>query len=362
VDTKQEKTKPRQFTLRRKLAFSAFSVVFVLLILEGIAHLLVKPQDIAVYQEHEQMIQVLGLPDLNATMEPEPFLFWRLRDNLQKRRITGSIRDHKIDFTVTTHNHLRSPPLSPTKKRPRILAIGDSCTFGLGVNDNETWPAQLQKILNREKIDAEVVNAGVPGYTAFQGKRFLESEGLQLEPDLVTVSFGFNERDYWASQSDFETAAILGKTHWEVQLTRSRLYTLLRRNLQPAAKRTTDGGNTRPRLTAKEFYLTLSEIGAMCRERDIKVLFLVWPTASQIDARLPIHNDYQSSVLFLSQEEQFDVVNLAEGFLKVDKPLFIDHVHANAQGCRIAASSVAEGVRSLLEKPKGAESISLPME
>jgi hypothetical protein len=48
-----------------------------------------------------------------------------------------------------------------------ILLVGDSVTFGLGVNNNETISHYLEKINNEH----QVLNLGVPGYG--NGKYFL---------------------------------------------------------------------------------------------------------------------------------------------------------------------------------------------
>ena len=51
-----------------------------------------------------------------------------------------------------------------SKDRFRIVVIGDSFTFGLGVGDFLTYSAQLEKILNvADKNQFKVLNLGVPG-------------------------------------------------------------------------------------------------------------------------------------------------------------------------------------------------------
>jgi len=46
----------------------------------------------------------------------------------------------------------------------RIVMLGDSFTFGWGIEDNETMASQLSRLIK----DAEVLNLGVPGYGIFQ--------------------------------------------------------------------------------------------------------------------------------------------------------------------------------------------------
>src|SRR5438094_10132873 len=53
--------------------------------------------------------------------------------------------------------------------RPRIVVLGDSLTAGLGLAREEAYPALLQRRLNDEGLNYEVVNAGVSGDTSAGG-------------------------------------------------------------------------------------------------------------------------------------------------------------------------------------------------
>ena len=66
----------------------------------------------------------------------------------------------------------------------RILAIGDSFTYGLGVPDHETYPALLSQL-----EETEVINAGVNAYGADQALLMWEMEGESLEPDVVILGY-----------------------------------------------------------------------------------------------------------------------------------------------------------------------------
>jgi len=60
------------------------------------------------------------------------------------------------------------------------VAVGDSFTFGLGVDQETTWIAQLTKLSQRE-----IVNLGVPGWGPQQYTRTLEQYGIPLHPKIV---------------------------------------------------------------------------------------------------------------------------------------------------------------------------------
>ncbi|MFH1532943.1 MAG: hypothetical protein ABIK09_19640 [Pseudomonadota bacterium] len=71
----------------------------------------------------------------------------------------------------------------------RVVCVGASNVFGAGVNDGETWPAQLEERLNHKDPGRfEVWNLGVSAYNAHQmsamGREALE----KYEPDLLVFA------------------------------------------------------------------------------------------------------------------------------------------------------------------------------
>jgi lysophospholipase L1-like esterase len=73
----------------------------------------------------------------------------------------------------------------------RVLALGDSMTFGLGVEREEAWPAVLERSLSKKIAPrpVEVVNAGVSCWGQCEEVAFLEHRARALEPDLVVLEF-----------------------------------------------------------------------------------------------------------------------------------------------------------------------------
>jgi len=108
-----------------------------------------------------------------------------------------------IVFRINSQG-FKGAELSPQKGPFRILAAGDSTTFGLGVID---YPKILQQILNRTVPGTEVVNAGAEGYTV--RNLLLEMDTYKaLKPDLAIIFIGWN--------------SLYGKSpvwlHWEQRL------------------------------------------------------------------------------------------------------------------------------------------------
>src|SRR5918994_1734551 len=55
--------------------------------------------------------------------------------------------------------------------RPRIVAFGDSLTAGLGLLEQQAYPAILQRKIDADGYQFDVVNAGVSGDTSAGGLR-----------------------------------------------------------------------------------------------------------------------------------------------------------------------------------------------
>jgi hypothetical protein len=70
----------------------------------------------------------------------------------------------------------------------RVLALGDSFTFGVGAREKDTFPVRLQEILRSRGIRAEVLNAGAPGYGAPDEVAWFERWGRTLAPDVILVA------------------------------------------------------------------------------------------------------------------------------------------------------------------------------
>jgi acyl-CoA thioesterase I len=73
-----------------------------------------------------------------------------------------------------------------------ILALGDSLTAGLGLEQNQAFPAKLEAALRAKGHDVTIINAGVSGDTAAQGAQRLDW-ALTDEVDAAIVELGAND-------------------------------------------------------------------------------------------------------------------------------------------------------------------------
>ena len=86
----------------------------------------------------------------------------------------------------------RGPELEPAVPPGtlRVVLLGESSVFGLGVPWPETCGPQLARLLDERRVPAQVVNAGVIGYSVLQGLERYRSAVRPLRPDVIVIAFG----------------------------------------------------------------------------------------------------------------------------------------------------------------------------
>jgi lysophospholipase L1-like esterase len=99
----------------------------------------------------------------------------------------GRLKSDEFDVAIEINDHGERAdyevPYERTPGKRRLLAIGDSFSFGHGVEAAEAWPARLAGLLP----DTEVVNLAVTGYGTDQQVLRLEKQGLAYKPDVVIL-------------------------------------------------------------------------------------------------------------------------------------------------------------------------------
>lgn len=181
---------------------------------------------------------------------------------------------------------LRDSPMTRSKPAGtiRILCLGDSFVFGLGVDAKDSFPERCEVIL-RESMggDVEVVNCGVPAWGTDESRRFFLSNVGALKPDAVVLSIfvGNDTFDDLASDEFTVENGLLvpadrsSPLPWDRSLANSALWTLMKRigndltETDKAPVVTTGGAKRRSMAEMLEVYrkIEISDSGAR-RGRD----------------------------------------------------------------------------------------------
>lgn len=126
------------------------------------------------------------------------------------------------------------------EQKVRILALGDSHTYAVGVSMEKTWPKLLEAKLNSSYgSDAfRVYNGGVAGYSMHQYLLRLMDQGPELRPKYVVLGMSYAtdlydllppDRGGWVYGGDcarkffdFDSAGNLTERHWDPKSTAVR--------------------------------------------------------------------------------------------------------------------------------------------
>jgi acyl-CoA thioesterase-1 len=76
---------------------------------------------------------------------------------------------------------------------PKILIFGDSLSAAYGLPQQEGWAALLQKKLNEERYQYDVVNASVSGETTSGGLSRLNTALAETQPAIIILELGAND-------------------------------------------------------------------------------------------------------------------------------------------------------------------------
>jgi hypothetical protein len=128
----------------------------------------------------------------------DPMRGWAVKPNLRNLPVfegkTLSSNSRGIRGTVEFS-------YEPQARRPRLITLGDSYTFGDEVSDNETYSWYVGQMLP----GTDVLNLGVHGYGHDQMLMYLEQEGLKYHPNVLLI--GYVWFDIYRNLFDFSNYA-----------------------------------------------------------------------------------------------------------------------------------------------------------
>lgn len=262
------------------------------------------------------------------------------------------------DVRVTYNERgLRDRPILPKgEDEYRVLALGDSVTFGWGVDQEKTFVARLEPLLQgRLHRPVRVINSGVGGYNTVQEVTYFKQEGITLQPDLVMLTYVQNDIevnkgpfDPWAQSSPWGKPlpdmleAMLGKL-WSYRLVHHTYrYSALNQLKGQSSKALESGEGWRQSMSA------MSELVAMCAERKLPLILFF----ERLDPR-------DNNVLLedvVRHAKEVPVKDMAPWFAALNISSLVNSKvdgHPNAEGHRVMAEHMAEDIVTYLAQLAG---------
>ncbi len=321
--------------LAQNLLLALAALVATVGAIEGGARVLAKLDVVHAYAAMQTMVPA-GTEDWRMAhitadkyREPDPVLFWR-----------------PVARAPYTSQRFKGPEISEAKPPGtfRIFCYGDSNTDG---PEHGGWPERLQEVLGPKY---EVLNAGVTGYSSHQGLLRFRGEVDRFRPDLVLVSFGWNDLAPAIGQPDKDFAP---PAPWLVAAQRALLrftfYRVALNYLRPSAAAAQDPEHARVALpdyvaNARAFVTTAREYGAA-------IALLTRPHRDPVDAlaalapnwraRVPTYNDALRRFGEHSGAAVLDVQRAFAGRAET----FADECHFTQDGHAAMAAWLAESLR-----------------
>jgi hypothetical protein len=245
-------------------------------------------------------------------------------------------------------NGFRHPEVALAKPPGRLrgFALGDSQTYGAGVDPGQDYPSVAERVLRARGLDVEVINAGLSGYTSRQAKRLIETKLLAFDPDFVVVDCRTrdDERDDGPPTEPGFVAAV------QRVLFYSRLYRGLRlvvHELDPddgVPMRAPAPGQMPPPLPPGSHLGNHDLIAALGDEHGFQVWFLDYPFKGQpavslvVDAELP----HGARVVRATNALRVSGRSADE--------LFLDNNHLTATGCALVGEALADALAGPLAR------------
>ncbi|HYY41864.1 MAG TPA: SGNH/GDSL hydrolase family protein [Pyrinomonadaceae bacterium] len=354
-------TVPRRLTRGRRLLFLALPYVAFALLLGAVeaGTRLVLPHVSLLAALVESQQQQADFSDrAHVTIfAGDPLLFWRLQPNLDKA---------VWDFTVVSTNGqgLRHEGDIGRKQAGalRVVCLGDSVTFGYRVPvvfpqhpeayapDWLPYPMLLERRLRAANPgrQIEVIALAVPGYTSYQGLLWLRRDIAALQPDVVTVCFGWNDINLRARPDSVAMPASWAHVFYRRLLGYSQALThaalwLQRRKAERNAP-APPAANI-PRVPQAEFVNNMLEIAHLAGAHGATALIIAPVYRDAVTnppeaARIRAHRDALRAAAQANGVPYLEIQALTETNYPATQQLFGELIHPNHEGHRLLATEL----------------------
>jgi lysophospholipase L1-like esterase len=346
-------SKARHIFLR--IILVVFSVLLSLAIVELVARVMVPDNAPVRFEQDIKALRRSPFLPLAGVLERDDDLFWKFKPNQKLPENAWPFKGVISNSQGFREDHFI--PLEKPKGEFRILFLGDSCTFGYGLDYTDSFPNQAEMMLSKglKGRHVECINSGVPGYTIFQGYQNFLKWGSVLKPDWVVVCYGWNDILTWDGVSDLQ------HYEWRRSITPKGIFKnsgICRLILRVVNGPPPQQQSNRPRVSPNEYLMLLKNLKEAATLRGSRLMILSWPMRhdvdpsnlsgpSEIEAML---NDFtrNTKTVFVSATTTLRDVARQKGL----SYLYVDPGHATASGNQIIARMIANKILDISAQPQ----------
>lgn len=222
----------------------------------------------------------------------------------------------------------------PREKPPgewRIVILGDSLAFGLGVDEHEIFVGRLSDMAAQAGLRIRFINCSVSGYAPWQQLDLLASECLKFTPDVVVHIFCLNDviavfeherfggptrgiapvpptpLDWSGLFQMFRSTVANRLSGVEQELQRIRnIYSVERMIDEPEAPEIREAWSIVLR--------DMTRMHAICQANSVRFAMVVFPYADQISPFAPETSPPQQTLAAFAQDRQIPFLDLLPAF------------------------------------------------
>jgi hypothetical protein len=241
-------------------------------------------------------------------------------------------------------------PLAKPAGAQRIVVLGDSFTWGAGVDFDDAYPQRIERALSRRRgRPVEVVSLALPGFKTDDELAVLEKQGLAYEPDLALLGFVLNDaEDTGSAEKRRAEDWVRERAEGPRLLDRSALLRFVRLRLWATRE------NRRRVLGYRAMYAegapgwvacqkALQTMGALCRGRGVPLVVAVFPLfGNPLDEGYPFA-EVHAKVVAAGARAGARVVDLLPAYRGLRPDLLVvdaEDEHPNEIAHRIAAKAI----------------------
>ncbi len=296
------------------------------------------------------------------------------------------LSNQRVEYTINSRG-FRGREFEVKKKYKRIIAFGGSTTIGLESKDDETYPSQLEILLNENTDEKyEVINMGFSSKSLNYIKELLFTEAYKYNPDIIIIYSNRNSIMYDGGNisPSFESSKII-KINYFLQnnvMTYNLLFKIYKKFLNLKVNSdyfsTPFGGKgISEKYLTKGYENSLVEIINFAKEKKIEVVLVKQAYYFNPNILLEL-NDYSIEILIdeykkdfikkkykindeinfwsvmgsilnknLEKFKNFDNVKIVDPIndLTQSKENFIDYLHLTPRGNKILARNIFQTLK-----------------
>lgn len=233
----------------------------------------------------------------------------------------------------------------------RIVGLGDSVTYGFGVNIEETYLKVLEaKLSKNTKKKVEVINAAFPGWSIAQELLFLKTQGIEYKPDFIIIGFVdddiFRNQEYYNTAMSLDSQDVAKKEVQKTPLDKSWIqnFLLAKTKFYPFILSKIKYLRNRNFLdfSLNQTKNLFKELNKFCQKNKIKYLVAVIPLREK-------ESKINNLMVEFFKDNEMPYLDLRENFLKREGELYlVKDNHPNAEGHKL----VANGIYDYLQQRK----------